>query len=284
MSVGFIYKIIFPNGKHYIGQTIKSLEQRKKCHKECSKNLNKTCYLYNAIRKFKMEDSFELIEIDSTNILEELNEMEKKYIIEYNSYYQNGCGYNMTHGGDGTIGYIFSDADKLKMSENIKKQKNTIEGKQKSSIAQKKRFENPEEIQKQCERMKKRNETHPDMGKRISESQIKRFENNPELKQKMSEEKINYFKNPASREKLSEGQKKRFKNNPEERKKNSRAKENKPFDITKFDDGTFIGTFIYQFQAVEYLKKEYNINTDFKISEVLQRKRRHSHRFVFTYK
>ena len=33
MTFGYIYKIVFPNGKHYIGLTTTSLEQRQTQHK-----------------------------------------------------------------------------------------------------------------------------------------------------------------------------------------------------------------------------------------------------------
>jgi GIY-YIG catalytic domain len=280
MPFGVIYKIQFPNGKYYIGQTNTSLEQRKKGHKQSAKNGTTYC-VYNALRKYNMVDTFELIEIDTADTLEELNEKEKKYIIEYNSYYMNGRGYNMTLGGDGTTGYVFTEDDKKKMSEKTKEQKRTPEGMEISSKAQKKRFENPEERKKHCERMRTRIETHPDMGERISESQKKRFEN-PEARQHLSEARIEYFKQPGAREKNSEAQKKRFEN-LEERKKVSRAKENNPFDVFT-TDGTFIGTFTYQFEAMDYLQKKYNITSRIKIGDVLSGKRNYSHGFVFRYK
>ena len=72
MSYGFIYKIEFPNGKHYIGLTTTSLEQRKSKHKSSARNKNNSNLLYNALRKYDMVDTFELIEIDKANTLEEL--------------------------------------------------------------------------------------------------------------------------------------------------------------------------------------------------------------------
>jgi group I intron endonuclease len=280
MFIGFIYKIEFPNGKYYIGQTTDSLEQRKKGHKQSAKNGITYC-VYNALRKYNMIDTFDLIEIDTADTLEELNEKEKRYIIEYNSYYMNGRGYNMTHGGDGTNGYVYTDEVKQKMSENAKKAKRTPEGKQKSSAAQTKRYKNIEERKKHCERMKKRVEDNPKMGKQISESQKKRMEN-PEVRKQLSEARKKHFENPEARIINSVSQKKRFEN-PEERKKNSHAKENKPFDVFK-TDGTIIGTFTYQFEAMDYLQKEYNIASRIKISEVLSGKRKYSHGFLFKYK
>ena len=140
MPFGYIYKIVFPNGKHYIGLTTTSLEQRKKEHKRSAKKGDIKC-LYNALRKYEMIDTFELIEIDRANTLEELCEMEKKYIIEYNSYYKNKNGYNMTYGGEGTNGYIFTEDDKQKQSEITKKYFENPEARQKQSEAIKKYFE-----------------------------------------------------------------------------------------------------------------------------------------------
>ena len=51
MSYGSIYKIQFPNGKHYIGLITTSLEQRKKEHKKSAKSGDNKC-LYNTIRKY----------------------------------------------------------------------------------------------------------------------------------------------------------------------------------------------------------------------------------------
>ena len=136
MSFGSIYKIVFPNGKHYIGLTTTSLEQRTKEHKTTAKSGDAKC-IYNAIRKYGMVDTLELIEIDTADTVEELCEKEIGYIIEYNSYYMNENGYNMTYGGEGTNGYVYTEEDRQKMSER-----------------QKKRFENPEVIKKQSEALK----------------------------------------------------------------------------------------------------------------------------------
>jgi hypothetical protein len=110
MSCGSIYKIVFPNGKHYIGLTTTSIEQRTKGHRSCAKSGDNKC-LYNAIRKYDMVENLELIEINTADFIEELCELEILYIHEYNSYYMNGRGYNMTYGGEGTNGYVFTDED-----------------------------------------------------------------------------------------------------------------------------------------------------------------------------
>ena len=214
MPCGSIYKIKFPNGKHYIGLTRALLEKRTKQHKCCAKNDN-TKILYKALRKYGMVDTLELIKIDTADTEEELCEKEIGYIIKYNSYYMNGNGYNMTYGGDGTFGYVHTEHDRNKLSE-IKK---------------------------------------------------KYYENNPESREQMSEIKKKYYENNLeARQKLSDGKGK-----------------NKQFDVFKID-GTFIKTFTYQFEAKEYLQKEYKITSTFKISEVLAGNRKSTTGFVFKYK
>jgi hypothetical protein len=252
MTCGSIYKIQFPNGKHYIGLTTTSLEQRTKEHKCCAKNGNAKC-LYNALRKYEMVDTFELIEIDTADTLEELCEKEIGYIIEYNSHYMNGNGYNMTFGGEGTNGYVYTEDDRQKMSEMCKKYWENPEARKEHSEKRKKYYENnpeagkeqgekikvhyennpearektrekstkqweiPEARQKMSEILKTYNKQHPEKGKEHSEKMKQHFEN-PEARQKMSEIKKTYFENPEAIQKCSEAQKKRFEN-PEERQK-----------------------------------------------------------------
>ena len=148
MTYGSIYTILV-NGKYYVGLFTTSKERRTKQHKYCAKNGNKK-YLYNALRKYNMVDTFELNVIDTADTFEELCEKEKAYIIKYNSYYQNGNGYNMTYGGEGIHGYIYTSEDKEKKSEIIKKY-----------------FQD-----------------NPDARKKISETLKNNYKNNPDLKKK----------------------------------------------------------------------------------------------------
>jgi hypothetical protein len=314
LTFGYIYKIVFPNGKHYIGLTTTSLEQRQIQHRTRAKSQDTKC-LYNALRKYGMVDTFELIEIDTADTLEELCEKEIGYIIEYNSYYMNKNGYNMTYGGEGTLGYIHTEENNQKnrermkkyfenpearqqCSEALKKYFENPEARQQCSEAQKKRFENPEEIQKNREAQIKRFD-NPEARQKNSESQKKRYENpeqrkahsermktlfeNPEAIKKCSEAQKKRFENHEERQKMSEMKKKQFENNPEIQTKRLDAMgKNKPFDV--FKDGVFINTFTYQFQAKEYLQKEYEITSNISIGAVLAGQRKNSAGFVFKYK
>ena len=95
-----IYKVKnLINGKIYIGQTIRTLDQRKKDHfKHIRAGSN--VYFHKALRKYG-DNNFEWKIIDKAENIEELNDLEIRYIKEYNSFidYDDSNGYNMTEGG-----------------------------------------------------------------------------------------------------------------------------------------------------------------------------------------
>lgn len=93
-----IYKIENLINNHcYIGQSI-NIQKRLNRHKTVAFNENNNDYnypLYRAFRKYGLENfSFEILE---ECLPEELNEKERYYIQEYNSFFN---GYNQTLGGD----------------------------------------------------------------------------------------------------------------------------------------------------------------------------------------
>lgn len=125
---GIIYKITnLVNGKVYIGQTIRSIEERKRQHLLDADN-GCEFILHKAIRKYKKE-SFNWTIIDSSYSREELNDKEVFWIVFYNSYSKEkqSNGYNMTKGGESLsgndnpfYGKTHSDEAKKKMSEKAK--------------------------------------------------------------------------------------------------------------------------------------------------------------------
>ena len=316
---GYIYRIDFPNDKVYIGLTT-SLQKRKQGHKYKATSGN-TRYLYNALRKYNMVDTFELIVIDTADTEEELCEKEIGYILMYNSFYKE-YGYNMTYGGEGASGCIITEEQREKSSEAHKKyyENNPEAGKEHSEALKTYYRETPGAREKNSEALKKYYRETPEARKQISEAVKKCHEENPQLRKKMSQAKKNYFlETPGAIEKNREARIKYYKehpnagkehgekliayykNNQEARERareralkqfknpNARQKildgrgKNKKFDVlTK--DGIFIKTFTYQMDAREYLKKEYNITSTIKISEVLNGNRNHSAGFVFKYK
>lgn len=106
-----IYKITNKiNNKIYIGQTIRTLEERVKEHKR-----KKNCSLYKAFNKYGIENfDFEIIE--KCNSTEEMNEKEIYWIKYYDCLMPKG--YNLCEGGGQTNGYTHKEESKIKMSKN----------------------------------------------------------------------------------------------------------------------------------------------------------------------
>lgn len=141
MAHGIIYKATnLINGKVYIGKTTMPFAQRKSKHKYNAFKEDGDAYeyhFYRAIRKYGW-DNFKWEIIDEADTKEELNEKEVFWIEYYDSYYN---GYNMTKGGDGTVGVdrlIGEDNPTAKLTEKdvIEIKKLLIEGnKTKTEIA-----------------------------------------------------------------------------------------------------------------------------------------------------
>jgi len=111
MNIYSIYKIVnLINSKVYIGFA-SNFNARITQHKRNYKKYNSK--LYYACRKYGIESfSFEIIyqSLDSDHCK---NVMENYFIESYNSYYE---GYNMTFGGDGTLGRYWTEEQKRKAS------------------------------------------------------------------------------------------------------------------------------------------------------------------------
>jgi group I intron endonuclease len=117
--------------KHYVGQ---SLELKTRLNKHLSnykvKSKKNSYPLYISINKYGIEEfTFDILfseEKDINRIQDQrnlLNTLEKKYILEYNSY--GNSGYNQTLGSTlGTYGYKFTEEQKENLSN---AQKNVAE-------------------------------------------------------------------------------------------------------------------------------------------------------------
>lgn len=94
------------NGKKYVGQTTKSLEDRFKDH--CSKRKTKM-YIQKAILKYG-KNNFRIELLEEVSTIEELNRREQFYISHLNTLEPNG--YNLTTGG---VKFRTSEATKEKL-------------------------------------------------------------------------------------------------------------------------------------------------------------------------
>lgn len=95
------------NEKIYIGQTKDNLKKRIVDHERMG-------YIFHkALVKYGLQN-FDISIIDLAKTKEELNEKERYWIKFYNCKVPNG--YNLTDGGEGNSGYIWTEKDRKKMS------------------------------------------------------------------------------------------------------------------------------------------------------------------------
>lgn len=105
-KISGIYKITAKHsGKIYIGQS-NDIYARWKSHWK-QVNSGDSSYIHNAMRKYGKDGfTYEIIEKCSQNVI---NEREKYWIKYYDSY---NNGYNLTLGGEGVKGKIYSENEK----------------------------------------------------------------------------------------------------------------------------------------------------------------------------
>lgn len=115
MRSGILYKLTFKNGKSYIGITRESLDQRIRRHVQYARAGRKLA-LSCAIRKHG-EDSFSS-EIIATGVWSELKRLEIESIKIHRA---SGITlYNMTDGGDGSLGVSLSKETRAKISQSLR--------------------------------------------------------------------------------------------------------------------------------------------------------------------
>jgi group I intron endonuclease len=194
MIAGIIYKATNKINKHcYIGKTTRTFERRKTDHKIKALDYKSNLYFHRAIRKYGFEN-FEWSILTETDSESKLNVLEKFYIATYKKI---AILYNMTDGGDGTVGWEpsietrnkisksltgrkLSEVHKLKIAKIWEGRHHLEESKLKSSISnkgQKRSEETKKNISKNHADFSGKN--HPMFGKHWTE----------EIKEKMSEAK-----------------------------------------------------------------------------------------------
>lgn len=130
-----IYNITcLANGKVYIGQTRKEIEERLQQHKNNAKYKTFNTRFYNAINKYG-EENFIVEQLDEAETYEEVIEKEIYWINYYksNHYKYEGYGYNSTDGGEGLRGFSHSEKTKEKLKQINLGNKHTEEAKTKVS-------------------------------------------------------------------------------------------------------------------------------------------------------
>ena len=189
------------NGKSYIGQTQKSLNDRISKHFYSVRH-NSNLYFHNALRKYDFDWSI----LEECKSKTDLDMREGYYIEQYNTLKD---GYNLTQGGEGSFGYKHSDETRKKMSEIAKSLPSNFKGKK-----------HTEETKEKIRKAKLGQKVHSEeWKKKMSEAHT--GENNPfygkhhtkEVKEKMLNGLKNYYKTitKEQRKKLSEAVKKSWK-------------------------------------------------------------------------
>lgn len=99
-TIGFIYKITSPTGRVYIGKTAR-LKNRITYYRNNNKGGQKM--IDSSIKKYGWDKH--IFEVIDEAPIDQLDELEIKYIKEYNTFhYDNPNGMNLTRGGEGTLG------------------------------------------------------------------------------------------------------------------------------------------------------------------------------------
>lgn len=97
------------NGKVYVGITTKAVTERWADHLVTASKSKHTRALYNAIKKYGA-DVFSVTELASASSMDELQKLEREFIVSLNSMAPHG--YNMTFGGEGVWGYRHTEETK----------------------------------------------------------------------------------------------------------------------------------------------------------------------------
>lgn len=178
--MGCLYQLTSPGGKSYIGISSKSTEDRWAKHTEHAFGKRNAGALYAALRKYGVE-SFKVKTLVIADDWDYLCEIEKRAIVAFGTKSPNG--YNITDGGEGTVGRIIDDEERSNIS-----------------AGQKRRFENPDELEK----LRKRTQAFsPELRQRIKEKATATMRT-PEFRERASVKSKKQFSDPVMRKKLGD--------------------------------------------------------------------------------
>lgn len=150
MAYGVVYLMRNTvNGKLYVGQTTRTIEERFKEHAQAP------TYIGNSMR-FHGVDKFTIEVIAECETQEELNACEIHYIAEYDC--MTPKGYNCTAGGEGVLSFHHTEETKAQIKTTMTGRKQTDEHRANNLAAQQKRWEDPAEHEKASAAQRKRYE------------------------------------------------------------------------------------------------------------------------------
>jgi group I intron endonuclease len=103
------------NGKGYVGITVRQVEVRRTEHFGLAKRNGQSAFA-KAIRKYG-PGAFTMTLLAQADSWEELLRMEQEAIATYNTYAPTGHGYNLTKGGEGSLGRILSEDARQRIAQ-----------------------------------------------------------------------------------------------------------------------------------------------------------------------
>lgn len=107
MKTATVYVLCFPNGKLYVGRTVKTVEKRFQQHSGSSKPVGKAIRKYGAVRVC-------LVRLHRGLSWSEAGELEQFWITQLGT--MNPGGYNLTGGGEGSLGLRHTAESRHRMS------------------------------------------------------------------------------------------------------------------------------------------------------------------------
>lgn len=120
------------NGKKYVGQSVKTLSKRWGIHKAYAAK-GSSFYFHRAIKKYGHENFCTQILFITQDA--SLCSLIEKTMIKYYETRDTRYGYNLTDGGEGTLGRVLSQETKDKISRAHIGKKFSLESRKKMSVA-----------------------------------------------------------------------------------------------------------------------------------------------------
>lgn len=141
LGLGHLYRLTFPNGKVYIGITVRTVMARLRAHVRYAIAGKNLCPVHRALLKFGVDAV--VVETLSTAPRAELPALEIAAIAQHNC--RVPAGYNVSPGGEGKPGVPKSEEHKAKMRATWLGRKHSPEALALMSKVQQARVKTPEE-------------------------------------------------------------------------------------------------------------------------------------------
>ncbi len=189
----------FLNSKKYVGITSQSIEKRWIAHVSASRKPACKSELHKEIKLFGRQ-AFRVQELETHATYRDLLVAEKRLILEHGTLHPSG--YNMTAGGQGTVGYKWKIEDRKKLSLKTKgrsmehailarkaRGRRTLTAEHKAKISQ--------------SHVGKKQAPHTEEHKAKLRAALLGRPTSPETKQKLKEAALRRWSDKAERDKLS---------------------------------------------------------------------------------